>query len=61
MRPFTLHLHQDTARDFLVSTDGDVERSFWLRKDYVEVESRWNGQIVCRIPDWLAKERGLRT
>ena len=59
MRPFTLHLHQDTARDFLVSTDGDVERSFWLKKDHVEIGDMLNTQIVCRIPDWLAKERGI--
>ncbi len=59
MRPYTLHLHQDTPRDLLVSTDGDAERAFWLRKDHVEVESRDDQQIVCRIPDWLAKERGL--
>lgn len=59
MTPFTLHLHQETHRDLLVSTDGDAERAFWLRRDHVEVGVREGCRVVVNVPDWLARERGI--
>lgn len=59
MRAYTLHLHQDTARDLLVSLHGDAEAAFWLSKDKIEIAESLGGIVVCRVPDWLAKERGM--
>lgn len=59
MTRLTLHLHQQTHRDLLVSLDGDAERSVWLRLQHIRWQPAGEGRVVVDCPEWLAKERGL--
>ena len=68
MAEYTLYLHQESPKAFLVSMDpyGDRRNKYsanWVPASQVEVVSRrvvgWNSVIVLEIPDWLADKLGL--
>ena len=66
-------LHYDTGKAVQVSDTGEEARAVWLPKSQIEIDStgkkvpavKKDGQhsilpvVSIRLPEWLAKEKGL--
>jgi hypothetical protein len=54
-----LCLHHQTPSALLVSDDGEDERAVWVPKSLVTWEPTTGDAIQAKMPEWLARDRGL--
>jgi hypothetical protein len=52
----TCSVKHETHQAILVD-DGDQQ--VWLPKSKIETDAVGDGTIIVRVPEWLAKDRGL--
>jgi len=56
----TLHIHHETERAFLASTDGERKNAKWLPKSQIgDVEEKGSNLIEVTVPHWLAYKAEL--
>ena len=57
---YTVQLHAETEKAWLVSDDGDKLKAVWVPKSQAELEPHERGNAyVLTLPEWLAIEKGL--
>lgn len=54
-----LHLHAETDKAILVSTDGNADNAKWVPKSQCEYEVKKRNLIVVTMPEYLATDKEL--
>lgn len=54
-----LHLHAETEKAILVSTEGDAVDAQWIPKSQCEFEKKKKNLVEVTMPEWLAIDRDL--
>lgn len=54
-----LHLHAETDKAILVSTDGNAADAQWVPKSQCEYEIKKKNLVVVTMPEWLATDKEL--
>lgn len=54
-----LHLHAETDKAILVSTDGNADKAVWVPKSQCEYEIKKKNLITVTMPEYLATDKEL--
>lgn len=54
-----LTVHFETDKAFLVSLDGNKDRSVWIPKSQLKDIEVKLGKLTCMMPEWLAENKEL--
>lgn len=54
-----LHLHAETDKAILVSTDGNADDAVWVPKSQCEYEIKKKNLILVTMPEYLATDKEL--
>lgn len=54
-----LHLHAETDKAILVSTDGNADDVVWVPKSQCEYEIKKKNLVLVTMPEYLTTDKGL--